>query len=781
MPQAASATPQRASRSVPITFGAPAGLRPAGPLRPGDPFTSILPSGRLVQPIGASVVVGSGALGVALTPNDRFAILSNGEGDSGHAELVVVDARSMTVVDRYEAPKPDTFFAGIAATKDPETPGNTLVLASGGASNAVYAFDLDASGHLSPDAKPAIAMPPPADERLANFGRAIPSSIVVSRDGNRAFVVNNGGDDVATIDLATRAVLDASTPVGYAPFGAAVTRNKLLVANEGLMAYGVLATASNAPIFGPPQFQTGRSSSLTILPIERDGLSAATGTSVQMDTAPDGMRTVGGAHPSAVVATPNGKYAFVAMTNVDRIATVALTGTPRVTGGTELRLYDRGPYGTQPDALALNGDGSRLYAALAGINAVAVLDARDPRRVHRLGLLPTGWGPTALALSRDGRRLFVANARGAVWPGGAQSTLQRIDLGYAKLRSTTRQTLSFERTVGRVRVNPVVPQILGSAASAVVKHVVLVLAGNRTFDAMLGDLGSDVPDASSAGDPSLVQFGASVTPNLHALARTFALAANLYSDAGVPGTGDAVASAGIQSIFTERLHAAGAGRLWPGGAGSDPEDYPRLGYIFNSLATHHQTYRDYGALLRVSGSVPGGTYSLDVPALAALDGNVDLRYEGYDPRVRNVQRADEFVRDYASVQPDFASVWLPSTTSGSDDAAMADQDRALGKIIDFLTHRPEWESTAVFVMPDGVQASRDHIEAMRSYALVVSPYAKRGYVGMRHLSTASVLKTEEELLGLPALSLGDALASDMSEFFDRVPNAAPFGAVTDGG
>lgn len=776
-PQTASASAPRASRSAPITFGAPAGLRPAGPLRPGDPFASILPSGRLVEPIGTSVVAGGDALGVALTPNDRFAILSNGDGDSGHAELAVVDTRSMTVVDRYEAPKTDTFFAGVTATKDPTAPGSTLVLASGGASNAVYAFDLDATGHLTPDAKPAIAMPPPLDERLANFGRAIPSTIVVARDGKLAFVVQSGGNAVATIDLATREVLAAPAPVGYAPFGAAVTRSTLLVANEGLMAYGVLATAATAPIFGPLQFQTGRSSSLTVLPIARDGIAAATGASVQMDTAPDGTRAVGGAHPSAVVATPNGKYAFVAMTNVDRIATVALSGTPRVAGGTELRLYDRGPYGTQPVALALNRDGSRLYAALAGINAVAVLDAHDPRHVHRLGLLPTGWAPTALALSRDGRRLFVANARGAVWPNGAQSTLQRIDLGYAKLRSTTRQALSFERIVAPVRANPVVPQILGSAASPYVKHVVLLLAGNRTFDAMLGDLGSDEPDAFAAGDASLVQFGATVTPNLHALARTFAVAANLYSDAGVPGTGDAVASAGIQSVFTERFHAAGAGRQWPVGGGTDPEDYPRLGYIFNSLASHHQTYRDYGTLLRVTGSVPGGKYSLDVPALAALDGNVDLRYDGYDPRVRNMQRADEFVRDYASAAPDFASVWLPSTTDGTEAEAMADQDRALGKIVDFLTHRPEWESTAIFVMPDGVQASRDHVDAMRSYALVVSPYAKRGYVGMKHLSTASVLKTEEELLGLPALSLGDALASDMSDFFDRVPNAAPFGAA----
>ena len=131
-----------------------------------------------------------------------------------------------------------------------------------------------------------------------------------------------------------------------------------------------------------------------------------------MDSAPDGARTVGGAHPTAVVTTANGAFAFVAMTNVDRVATVSLNGTPRVVGGTELRLFDKGPYGTQPSAIALSKDGSRLYVALAGLNSVAVIDARDPVHLHRLGLIPTGWYPTALALASDDRTLYIVNTKG---------------------------------------------------------------------------------------------------------------------------------------------------------------------------------------------------------------------------------------------------------------------------------------------------------------------------------------------------------------------------------
>ncbi len=129
------------------------------------------------------------------------------------------------------------------------------------------------------------------------------------------------------------------------------------------------------------------------------------------------------------------------MTNVDRIATVALRGTPRAVGGTELRLFDKGPYGTQPAALALSKDGSRLYVALAGLNAVAVIDARDPVHLHRLGLIPTGWYPTALALASDDRTLYVVNTKGYGHDAGftgdpaifadsnaTWSTLQKVDL-----------------------------------------------------------------------------------------------------------------------------------------------------------------------------------------------------------------------------------------------------------------------------------------------------------------------------------------------------------------
>ncbi len=181
----------------------------------------------------------------------------------------------------------------------------------------------------------------------------------------------------------------------------------------------------------------------------------------------------------------------------------------------------------------------------------------------------------------------------------------------------------------------------------------------------------------------------------------------------------------------------------------------------------------------------GGLYTLDAPASPALAGHVDLNYPGWNLRIRDVRRAAEFVRDFdplvrANAMPSFTYVWLPDDHGGFGPdipplpEEVADGDRALGRIVDYLTHIPQWKSTAIFIEPDDAQSTRDHIDEHRSYALVVSPYAKRHFVGRAHLSTVSTLKTEEELLGLPALSLGDALATDMANYFTPRADFAPY-------
>jgi hypothetical protein len=537
------------------------------------------------------------------------------------------------------------------------------------------------------------------------------------------------------------------------------------------MRYGMLPAALANPPFDRPPADAQNASSLSLLALDADGLFAGPPDALPMDPPPDGVRLVGGAHPTAIATTADGAYAFVAMTNVDRIATVALGVTPRVAGGTELRLFDRGPYGTQPTALALSRDASRLYVALTGLNAVAVIDARDPLHLHRLGLIPTGWAPSALALSTDDRTLFVANQKGlghdagfvgnpliGTDAGAEWSTLQRIDLGAVRLGETTRAALGAARNVVAV------PQRLPKQ----VRNVVLIVEDDKNYDEELGDL------AAGPGAASFTLDGASVTPNLHALARRYGLAGNMFADADTSGLGAQVLGAGLASAFSERTAPVRDARRPLGFDNQDPEDTARLGTVFQELARHSLSFRDYGGFLAVSGATPGGL-TQDVPAPAILAGHADLDYPGPLSEVPDTARAAEFVRDYGALSrahraPRFAYVALP-------DAIAADGDRALGTIVAGITRMPSWRTTAIFIVPADARSGRDHIDASRTYALVVSPYAKRGFIGMRHLSTASVLKTVDNIFNLPPRSLGDLLAADMNDFFTARPDLRTYAAA----
>lgn len=748
-------------------YDAPAGSRAAG-ANPAHPFDAVLPNGRIVAPVGNSVTVGINALGVALTPDGHFAIVSNSGGNEpgagsaaagavrGGASLTVVNASSMRVSDVYSA-NGATFFVGVRAVADPATPGQTLVLASAGQSDDVLFFTLDGHGRLTPAG--SVAIP------------GAPGPIAISPDRRTAYVVNTIGDTVSAIDLSTRSV-SSNSPVGYAPYDAIATPDRLYVTDPGLMRYAALPAPVRVPAFANVPPAPAYASALTTLTLAAGGaLSSAAPLSTAMDQAPDGVQNVGGAHPTTLAISKSGRYAYVCMTNVDRIAVVDLTGTPRVVGGLQLRLFDRAPYGALPDAIVRSPDGKRLYVTLAGLNTVAVIDSKNPARLHRLGLIPTGWFPSALAISSNGRYLYVANANGVQqW-----ASLQRIDLRRLPLQKVTLSALRYNRTPRAQAQNDLVPPLRSERRSTQIRHVVFILEEDKSYDSMLGDLTDSAGRAYGNGDPALAVYGRSVTPNLHSLAREFALATNLYADGSDSSVGRQFAAGGIATAYAERTRDD-----------ETPEEYPRSGYLFNSASRAGLTYRDYGGLLRLRGYA-NGLYTLDVPALASLDGHADASFPAWNPQISDVDRAKEFLREFAQLQrenavPDFTYVSLPgdgATQPGTAASAqsVADGDRALGMIVGALTHGPEWSSTAIFITPADAQSMRDHVNPFRTYAVVVSPYAKRHYAGAGHLSTVSIVKTEEELLGLPPLSLGDLLASDMASFFTATPDPAPFDAV----
>ena len=777
-------------RAATVSYIPPAGNLPAGHYH-AQTYNAVLPSGRLVIPDGTSVVTGMNSLGVTLTPDGRYAITTNDDEREGGVHsmldpdatggysLTVVDTQNMAVASRYQETG-TSFYAGIVAVRDPQRPAQTLVFAAGGPSNGVAVFDLDTFGRLTPDRRPSIAIPGPADDGFADRGTSFPGTLVASADGAHVYVVASGGGTVALIDTATRRLADAPRVAGFFPNGAALAGSQLLVSNEGLMRYGLRAVTTPVPSFDRMTADPQRASSLSVLPLDSSGgFAASPAQALPMDPAPDGFRLVGGAHPSAIAATADGAFAFVAMSNVDRVATVALRGTPKVVGGTELRLFDRGPYGTQPAALALSHDGSRLYVALSGLNAIAVIDARDPVHLHRLGLIPTGWQPAALALAADDRTLFVANQNGFGYDAGFAgdpiagadngaiwSTLERIDLAHVRLGDTTRAALGATRTVTTRSADPL-PKAL--------RNVIVIVEDGATYDDMLGDLNN------GAGQSSFVRFGAAVTPNLHALAATYGVAGNFYADAQTSGAGAQQLVSGMNTAYTTRTAAIRNARRPLGYDNEDPEDESRLGTVFNELQRHALSFRDYGGFLATSGSAGGSAYSQNVPAPAVLAGHVDLTYPAGGADVSAQARAEEFTRDYAALaaihrQPRYTYVRLPgSTAAGAPTAASAAAaDAALGTIVAFVSRLPGWKTTAIVIVPGTSGDGRDHVDASRAYAVVVSPWAKHRYLGMEHLSGASVLKTVDRVFMLPPLTLGDLLANDMGDFFTQRPDFRPY-------
>lgn len=763
------------SRPAPlIVYSAPAGSRPSGADRI-HPTDAVLPNGRIAAPVGASLFVGTNPLGLALSPDGRFAIVSNDGAAANSANgasdaltpgysLCVVDTKTLRIVSTFRDASA-AFFMGVAAAPDPSDRSRAIVLASDGAAGTVRVFGLDASGQLTTDGVP-IALP------SGGTHRAFPAEIAVTPDGRTAFVADNLGNSVVAIDVQSRSVL-RSLPVGDFPLYVAADSRYVLAAGTGLSAYAPLTTPAPQPQFAAPSFDPSKSSTVTVF--EAAGGGSGDPATVRMDSAPDGTQIVGGAAPGATVLSRDGRYAYVALANVDRVAVVSLVGTPRVDRGLDLRLYPGAPYGADPSAEALSPDGKRLYVALAGLNSVAVLDAQKPAR-YRYGLIPTAWYPTAIAISRDGRYLYVVASKGV----NGWGLLQRIDLRHTSLVKATLAALRYNRTPAIAKFNPVIPPLRSNKRSEVIDHVVYVSVGAQGYDAVFGDLKDAAGSAHGDGDAALSLYPESVTPNLHALAATYALADNFYASDGDVDIAKQFATASGATLYQQLIAAAGAARTPMDDRGADPEDYMRAGYLFNALARAGMTYRDYGALLSLSG-YDGAVYHLNVPALSALNGNVDLEYDQTAAKVAGkaspepepgAARAAEFQRDMESYvqadrMPSFTYVRLPAEAGRS---GAADEDRAIGKIVEYLSHTPHWSSTAVFIVPEGAQGSPDHVDAMRTYALVVSPVARRGYVGDAHLSAASVVKTEEEILGLPPLTLNDLLASDLAGFFADAPS-----------
>ncbi len=727
-----------------------------GRIGPQPDGTGITPNHWILTPAGLQVEVGDRPMGMAATPDGRYLVISN--NGQGVQSLVLFDTGSHKVAQVIPYRSPEALFLGVVVAPD-----GKRVYASAGGNNKIRVYDF-VRGTLT-ERTPIVLGDPKA--------RIFPAGLAIAADGATLYVALNLENEVAVIDTATGdrrpdvklARPEGADEIGPLPYGLALAGQKLYVSEWNGGGVSVIDTAAGAVA----------------------------------------KRIPTGGHASGLALSPDGARLFVANALSDTVSVIE-TSSDTVAVTVDVSPYPRAPMGSLPNAVALAPDGKTLYVANGGNNDVAVVDTAT----HALrGLIPTAWFPSALMLSRDGRFLYVANMKGlgagpnprgpnpeATTPSPqyigsmARGTLSVIDVPDDKtLARYTAQVVKNNGFDETRKTLPRPPQTTAARAvprrvgdPSLIRHVIYVIKENRTYDQVLGDL------SRGDGDPDLVLFGRDVTPNHHALAETFALFDNCYVDAEVSADGHEWSTAAVATDYTQKLwpanYSARNRRYDFQGGSSAPA--PAAGYVWEQAARRGLSYRLYGEFFEFGSKPPAVK---PAPFAKALAGHLSPTYAGYDLAVSDQARVDawrtefdDFVR--GGTVPQLMILWLPSDHTAATrpnyptpKAMVADNDLALGRIVEIVSRSPAWKETAIFVIEDDAQDGPDHVDAHRTVCLVASPYARRRLVDHTMYSTVSMLRTIELILGLAPMSQFDAAATPMVAAFTDTPTLTPYDAL----
>ena len=717
-----------------------------------------LPNGWRITPAGTSVgSTGDLVLKMVAAPDGK-AVIAVHSGFLPHG-LAVIDPATRQVVQRI--PLKSTWL-GLAWAPD----GKTLYVSGGNAAGdktpskaPVYVFGY-AGGRLTPQPTAQFDETVPLDKVMWSGLARHPTKPLL-------YAANRGVDGdptyVAVFDTTTHALL-TRIPVEISPYELVFSKDgsRLFVSNWSSNSVSVIDTGAGKVV-----------ASIAV-----------------------------GANPNDMALSADGRL-FVAC-SADNTVHVIDTKTLAVTEKLSTTLHPRAPEGSTPDALALDAARGLLYVANADNNDVAVIDIKKPGHSEVEGFIPVGWYPSALAIAEQGGALYVGAAKGEQAypdphgphaPGGQTesiktlqvSTLERISLaGLAKrLPAYTRQATANSPyrdallTQARAPAAPsVIPARVG--AGSPIQHVIYIIRENRTYDQVLGDL----PKAN--GDPSLTIFGRKVTPNAHALAEQFVTFDNLYADGEVSVDGHSWSNSAYATDFNEKM--------WPANYGDHskvapaPAYIPPAGHTWDLARRKGLTYRNYG---EYAARVSDGTTMQAAPGVDGLWGHVAKDYIGFEARDRDnlavfLKEFDEFEANADSPDPNKRLPNLVVMSMGEDHtrgakpgaytpvAMVADNDWALGQLIDRVSHSKYWASTAILVIEDDAQDGADHVDARRTVALAVSPYIRRGSVDSTLYSTSSVVRTIELLLGLPPMSQYDAAATPLYAAFADKPDLTPY-------
>jgi YVTN family beta-propeller protein len=541
---------------------------------------------------------------------------------------------------------------------------------------------------------------------------------------------------------------------------------------------------------------------------------------------PWGDQSYGGSSPSGIVATA-GKV-FVSNASDDSI-TVIDAAANRVEAEIPIRIPGLETLrGVLPIGMAYHQKTGWLLVAEAGINALAVI---DPRQGRVLGHLPCGWFPARVAV--DGDTVFVANAKGnGTGPNGFAGSAGTVYMSRARQGSLSIFPLPPAAELARntafvMEANGFVPRPPPPPLPAGIRHVILIVKENRTYDEVLGDE-TQSPVGPPMGAPLLARFGSrgyvdghrqrlslrdvEVTPNHHAIAETWTFSDNFYADSDVSVDGHHWLVGAYPGVWTETsLMAAyseqkkdfrvgtAAGRLEFAGSDSSvqPEDQMEGGTIWHHFASHGISFLNFGEGFELAGvdeekdlEPTGARFLTNIPMPEPLFSHTSREYPGFNMNIPDQYRATQFIHEIdekfvktGADLPQFIFIHLPNDHMAAarpedgypyEESFVVDNDYALGRILQYLSGTKWWKDTAVFITEDDPQGGVDHIDSHRTVLLCAGPWIKKHYVSRVNTSFPGLLKTIFGLLKLPPLNLFDASAAGLNDCFAAQPDPAPY-------
>ena len=643
----------------------------------------------------------------------------------------------------------------------------------------------------------------------------IPAGLAVSNDGAKLFVCGNLSNRLLVLDAQSGQLLGAA-PVGVAPYDVVLAGDRVFVSNWG----------GGAPQDGDLVGPAGKGTTVRVDPV-RHVASEGSVHVLDRDTLALVTETKTGLHASALALSPDGEWVVCANAGSDTISVLeAKTGALKETLWARAKPSDL--LQASPNALCFSSDGDRLFVCNGSMNAIGVLEfePEDKGDSKLLGLVPVGWYPGAIAFDEERDRVVTANIKGLGF-GRARDDKQpehnshqyhgsmslvpipdddelamltaKVDVNLR--RETIEQAMLPPR---RFVAKRAIPERIGEPSH--IEHVVYVIKENRTYDQVLGDM------KAGNGDASLCIFGERITPNQHAIASQFTLLDNTYCSGILSADGHQWSTAAFASDYLEKSFA-GFPRSYPDGMGEDEKDalsYSSAGFLWDHALARGVTLRNYGEFCEPKvrwkdGSKKGEPNFAaciaawrgnrdDVvfackPTIPTLDAHSCDATVGWNMSVPDQFRADAFLRELAEFEkrgtfPQLVMICLPNDhTSGTSAncptpaACMADNDLAFGRIVEGLSKSPFWKKLLIVGIEDDPQNGWDHVSGYRTTCYLASPYVRRGATVSSQYNTTSVLRTIEQILGIPPMNVFDASASPMAECFVETPDFTPFVAL----